>query len=350
MSGPRRILFIRRDNIGDLVLTTPLIHAVRVRFPAAWIGFLGNSYNTPVLAEHPDVDEVFAYDKAKHVPGRSRLAVYLATAQLLWRLRALHIDLVILAGPWPQDHAAQLAAWIRPRAIRGFTMDGLPAAVTESVPYGDGALMHEVEDVYRLAHGLGAVSSPGPCIIAADAGEAARVRKALQAVSQSGDRIVALHLSARRKSQRWPAAYFASLALALHARWHVTLILLWAPGNASDPRHPGDDAKAAEVLSMMPAGIRCLAWPTHSLAQLSGALSACHLMVCADGGAMHMASGLDVPVVAMFGDSPVNRWRPWDSRSEVLQAQEGDVANLEVASVLRACERVLRPASRISIP
>ena len=56
MSEPRRILFIRRDNIGDLVLTTPLIHAVRARFPAAWIGVLGNSYNTPVLAAHPDVD------------------------------------------------------------------------------------------------------------------------------------------------------------------------------------------------------------------------------------------------------------------------------------------------------
>jgi len=341
VSEPRRILFIRRDNIGDLVLTTPLIHAVRIRFPAAWIGVLGNSYNTPVLAAHPDVDEVFAYDKAKHLPGRSRLVVYLATARLLWRLRARRIDLVILAGPGPQHHAARFAAWIRPRAIRGFTMNGQPAAVTESVPYGDGALMHEVEDVYRLAQGMGAAAPPGPCTIAADASEAARVRAALEGVSRIGDRIVALHLSARRKSQRWSAACFASLALDLRARGDVTLMLLWAPGDASDPRHPGDDAKASEVLAMMPPGTRCLPWPTTSLAELSGALQACHLMVCADGGAMHMATGLGVPVVAMFGDSPVNRWRPWDHISEVLQAPDGDVANLDAAAVLHACERVL---------
>ena len=56
---PRKILVIRRDNIGDLVCTTPLLAALRARFPDAWIGVLANSYNAPVLSGYPHVNDVF---------------------------------------------------------------------------------------------------------------------------------------------------------------------------------------------------------------------------------------------------------------------------------------------------
>ena len=340
---PQRILVIRRDNIGDLVLTTPLIHGLRTRFPNAWIGVLGNTYNTPVLGAHPDIDGLFAYDKAKHQPQRRRLAVYVDTARLLLRLRAMRIDIAILAGPGVQRQAAWLAGWIKPRAILGFVVAGAPAQVTMPVVYGGGASLHETEDVYRLGAALGIEGAPGPCILAADATEAARLRQALPAAAR-GRRLVALHISARRPRQRWPAASFAALMRDLMARDDVFPLLLWAPGVAGDPRHPGDDEKAAAIWALLGADARCLAWPTHSLASLSGALASCALMVCADGGAMHVAAGLGVPVVALFGDSPAQRWRPWGVPHEVLQAPAGDVADIPVPSVYAACERLLAGA------
>ncbi len=341
MSGPRRILFIRRDNIGDLVLTTPLIHAVRRRFQSAWIGVLGNSYNTPVLAGHPDVDEVFAYDKAKHQPRRSRWAVYLDTARLLWGLRSRRIDLVILAGPGPQPHAARLAAWVRPHAILGFVGNGKPREVTLPVPYGEGASLHEAEDVYRLGGVFGLDPPAGPSVIAPDAAEAARVRDALAPVTHSGAPVVGIHISARRQLQRWPTENFAALIRGLCLRHGLKILLLWAPGSADDPRHPGDDEKAAAILANVGPLPDCIPWPTASLAQLSGALAACQLTVCADGGAMHMAAGLGVPVVALFGDSPVRRWRPWGVRHEILQAEGGNVAAITVDDVTSACVRLI---------
>ena len=72
-----RILVIRRDNIGDLVCTTPLLAALRRRFPAAWIGALVNSYNATVLDRNPDLDEVFVYRKLKHLgPGESGIRYF----------------------------------------------------------------------------------------------------------------------------------------------------------------------------------------------------------------------------------------------------------------------------------
>src|SRR5262249_6206403 len=78
MSTPApRSLVIRRDNIGDLVCTTPLIAALRRRYPEAWIAALVNHYAAPVLDNNPDLDAVFSYEKAKHLGDEeSRLASY----------------------------------------------------------------------------------------------------------------------------------------------------------------------------------------------------------------------------------------------------------------------------------
>lgn len=94
------ILVIRRDNIGDLVCTTPMLATLRKAMPDAWIGVLVNQYNVAVMRGNPDVNDVFAYRKAKHRgPGESKLAIWLETAGLLWKLRRKGIDVAIVASP-----------------------------------------------------------------------------------------------------------------------------------------------------------------------------------------------------------------------------------------------------------
>lgn len=58
-SMPSKILFIRRDNIGDLICTTPAIHTVRKEYPDAKIGILVNSYNADAIINNPDIDEIY---------------------------------------------------------------------------------------------------------------------------------------------------------------------------------------------------------------------------------------------------------------------------------------------------
>ncbi|MBL8377346.1 MAG: glycosyltransferase family 9 protein [Burkholderiales bacterium] len=341
MKDPQRILIIRRDNIGDLVLTTPLIGALRRRYPQAWIAVLANSYNAPVLDGHPDLDAVFAYDKAKHRPERSRLLVNVGTARLLLRLRRMRIDLAILAGAGVQHEAARLARWIAPRETLGFVERGQPTLVSLPVNAGGGAALHAAQDIFRLGAPLRLEGDPGPCRLAPDAGERERCRAALAAAGCSGQRVVAVHLSARRPAQRWPAQSFVELIEGLARDAGLFFVLLWSPGPAEDPRHPGDDAKAAQVVAGLDGKAPILAWPTASLAALNGALACADLMVCADGGAMHVAAGLGVPVVALFGDSPAERWRPWGVRHLVVQAPGGEVPALGVTAVAEAVKTLL---------
>jgi len=130
-----QILVVRRDNIGDLVCTTPFITALRQRFPAAWIGALVNSYNAPVLERNPDLDAVLAYTKLKHLqPGESAAAVLRRRLAMLWRLRRQRLDHVVLVTA--DARTARLLRWLAPKNL-----------LVAPDPGGG----HEVERVFALA-------------------------------------------------------------------------------------------------------------------------------------------------------------------------------------------------------
>jgi ADP-heptose:LPS heptosyltransferase len=119
----------------------------------------------------------------------------------------------------------------------------------------------------------------------------------------------------------------------------VRFLLLWAPGDPDNPRHPGDDGKARAVVQGC-AGLPVLACPTTTLPRLIAALSLCDYVVCADGGAMHLAAALEKRIVCFFGDSGPERWRPWKARHEVLQPASRDLKDLSVATALAAFGRL----------
>ncbi|HEY4374133.1 MAG TPA: glycosyltransferase family 9 protein [Burkholderiales bacterium] len=337
MSEYRRILVVRRDNIGDLVLTTPLIHALRQRFPSAWIAALTNSYNAPVLEGNGDLDAVYAYDKAKHRPDRTRIGVAISTARLLLQLRHEGIDLAILAAPGYQRQAARLVKLVGARDVLGFAAAEENRSITLPLEYGAGAQLHAAEDVFRLLAPLGVQGGPGPCRMTANPAAVAAVRARL---GNARGPLVAVHISARRPRQQWPAQRFAEVIAALHRRCGTTAMLLWAPGAADDPRHPGDDAKAREVQALA-GDAPVIPMATTSLGELAGALACADLMLCIDGGAMHVTAALGRPVVALFGDSPVHRWRPWGVPQRVIAAAGGDLAPQAAAPVIEAAVSLL---------
>jgi ADP-heptose:LPS heptosyltransferase len=314
-AGPR-ILILRRDNIGDLVCTTPLIDALRARLPGARLEALVTTYNAEVLAGNPALDAVYAYEKLKHRSGgllshlRSRLGQ-------MARLRAQAFDRVLVPSPSPQS--LKLARSLKPGEVLA-----APAAARPGE--------HEVERSYALGRALGATGKPGPLRVFPDAARREALRRAL------GDGpFVAVHISARRPAQQWPLERYAALVAALAKARRV--LLLWAPGARGDARHPGDDAASAEVLRLA-AGAAVTPLPTPDLKTLIAALSLAELVACPDGGAMHLAAGLGKPVVALFGDSPPERWRPWGVPHRVLRPESRNLVDLPLAPVLAACAQL----------
>jgi heptosyltransferase-3 len=316
-----RILIIRRDNIGDLACTTPLVAGLRAQLPRAWLGALVTTYNAEVLARNPALDEIFVYEKLKHRSGGIFMHLKNRLGQLS-RLRQRKLDCVLVPAPAPQS--LKLARSLKPGQVI-------------AAPPGFPAGMHEVERTFGLGRSLGVTGAPGALRIFPDTGKVLELKQRIGAGP-----FTALHISARRPAQRWPLARYAALAAQLSRQGRV--MLLWAPGSKDNPGHPGDDEAAQQVLGManvaqvadMANHPAVIPVATPDLKTLIAALSLADRVICPDGGAMHLAAALGKPVVALFGDSPVERWRPWGVAHRVVRPESRDLASLALEPVLEA--------------
>jgi len=339
-----RILVIRRDNIGDLVCTTPLLAGLRERYPDGHIAALVNTYNRAVLEGNPDVDAVYAYEKGKHRgAGRSILSVYADRLRLILVLRREQFDYAILATPGFAALSLRLARLVGARHVLGYAdPGGTHSRLDIALPYDSGSRAHEVEQVFGLLKALGINRAPPAARVFPDPALRGEPAQALSRMG-GGTPVVGVHVSARRKNQQWPAEKFAALIRAVAERHGARTLLLWAPGEADNPTHPGDDDKARIVVECC-RDLPLLPWPTRELPRLIAALSLCDYAICIDGGAMHLAAGLQKPILCFFGDSPPERWRPWMTPHELLRPASRDLRDLSVEEAVAGFERLIRSA------
>ena len=342
LSGSPRYLIIRRDNIGDLVCTTPFIAALRARHPDAYIAALVNSYNRAILDGNTDVDEVFAYTKAKHRDaGQTFLGVMAARIRMFVHLRRTRIDVAILAAPGFQARSLRLARLAGARQVLGFVDREGQGAIELAVPVTEIRERHEVEAVFQLGAPLGIEGEPPLARVVPDRELLARVDGSISShFKGGGGPVIGLHISARKPSQRWPAERFALLAKMLSLEYGARILLFWSPGAGGNALHPGDDEKANEIIGTCgKEGL--LAIPTTRLEDLIASMSACDMVVCSDGGAMHIAAALQKPIVCMFGDSSPSRWHPWRTPYELHQPDSRNVLDLGVEAVKKSVLKLM---------
>lgn len=333
MARPLRILVTRRDNIGDLVCTTPLLHALRHRYPDAYIALLASSYNVDVLRGNPDIDETFVFLK------RQQKSHGYGLISLLWHrwkveraLRAKHFDYVILAnGGW------RYAQRIRAKHLIGFReRDNPPEKQPDIlVPLSNAPGMHEVEKLAELGKALDVFNALSEMKLYPDVRILERLRQTLLERGFDSSRpLVGVHISSRRARQRWPVEKFAELLRSLYQQEpQRQFLLLWSPGKSDDPMHPGDDEKAMQLMSIC-EGVPILACPTTEVSELIAAMSCTSQVICSDGGALHVAAALGKPILCFFGDSIAAEWRPWGVPYVLLQPPSKIVADIDVEQAL----------------
>lgn len=335
-----KILVIRRDNIGDLICTTPLMRALREAFPQARIDALVNTYNEPVLRHNPDLDNVYAYIKGKHRPaGMSLWRAWWETLRLVLRLRREHYDFVILGQPVFQRQAMKFARVLNAGKVVGYTGSDEAAVLIDHPVQPDPAARHEVEHVMQLLKPFGVQASSPRLRLQLSPAEQLEAKSLRERCCPEGGELVAVHISARKPSQRWPESRFPELMRELAGRENVAFLLFWSPGSENNPLHPGDDEKAQRILEAA-HDVRISAYSTSHLRELMVGLSACDRVICSDGGAMHVAAALDKPMAVMFGKSDASRWHPWGVPHRVLQAESQDVKDVPVESVLQALQQL----------
>ena len=301
------ILIIRRDNIGDLLCTTPLLRGLKDQLKVSRLDVVTNSYAAPVLKGSHLIDHLYIYHKLKH--GHiSFLNAAFERFRLIFNLRKYHYDYILAF-----DHRAlNLTRYLRKTKVL--------------TPIQDWADQTEVERAWELGQRIGLKGVPGPL--------------ALPLYSLSSDikntQILGIHISARRFRQQYPIAQWIKLIRALHdLDTKLTFHIFWSPGDSKSPMHPGDDDKA-EILKEELKDLPVNFMPTPTLESLIESIQTCGSMIMADGGAMHIAAALNRPIVALFGDSNPKRWRPWGVPYKILQNNTENVKDIEPSKIIDA--------------
>ena len=295
--GPA-LLVVQTSFLGDVVLTTPLVSALRRRLAPRRLAVLVRPEAVPLVAGHPDVDQVLVDDKR----GAERGALgWLRTAR---RLRAERFEVAVSPHRSLRTALVLAAAGI-PRRI-GFRESRGARLFHERVPRDRGR--HDVErNLALLAPFGGAATDPPPLHIPV-APEAARRAAAL--VPPGEGPLVGVAPGSVWATKRWTPAGFAAVIGALAAEG-ARCVLLGAPGEAG----------LAEEIARLAGGRATVLAGRTDLATLIAVVDRLALLVANDSAPMHIACARGVPVVAVFcATTPALGYGPWGPRAAVVEA------------------------------
>ena len=294
---PQRILVIRLDLIGDLVLSMTVVHALKRSYPGAEIDLLAIPASAKVVIHDPDLTEIITYD-----PNIWRRPKALFQAKN-WRdvyslrrhLRAHHYDIAVsVFGAW----AGAIAVLSGAKRLVGFERESYPGFMTDNVPgrhWTPGDRKHEVDYCLELAKYSGATISPAdrtPHLYVDPQARQQLEQLLIQEGIEPERPLIACHISSNNgQSKRWPLPYWATLIDKLIREQDAQVILTGAST---------DLPLIESVLRHMQEQAINLAGKT-SLPQLVALLQRTDLVISGDSGPMHIAAAVGTPLIAIHG-------------------------------------------------
>jgi heptosyltransferase-3 len=320
---PEKILVLQIRRLGDVLLTTPLLRALRHLFPQARLDFLSEAANHVVLADNPHLTRLWTYP----VPGGP--VRVLALARALSRER-YDVSVDTLGDP----RSAMIGFLAGARLRIGFDVRIPRRWAYHRVVRRDPS-KYTVDRKLDLVRWLGEVPldlRPEYRVPEAARAEAAGLWTKL---GIEGRRVAALSPVSRKKEKRWDPRAFAAVADRL-AGEGFAILLLWGPGEESQASAVAAAMRAEPVLGGAPP-----------VPQLAAMLERASVLVGNDNGMKHLAVAVETPSVAVHTVSSARSWNPPGDPRHVAVETEGRASEAEMRAVVEATARVLEgsPAS-----
>ncbi len=306
----KNILVIRTDRMGDVILTTPSIKALRQHFPDAKISVLVAPATRELVEGNPNIDEVIVFDRQGAHRG-------LRVFKLIRYLRRQNFDLAILFHTKKITNLICFLANI-PNRIGyknekyGFLLTlGLP----DDRPEGS---KHEAQYCLDVLKPIGIQSNDLALYVPVGNKEEQWVNSFL--VGQGihpHDRLVAVHPGASCISKRWAPAKFAELINKIQSKFDYKIVII---GN--------QDVKSIvnEIKSHLNKPVVDVIGET-TVRQLVSLLKRSQTLISNDSGPVQVAAALQKPVIVLYGRNQpglsAKRWRPLSDKSIVLQKDVG---------------------------
>ena len=306
IAAPKKILFIRIDRIGDLVLSTPALRAIKKRYPGAELTVLAGPAAAPLLASDPGVNRVIVWDASKGL--REEIKV-------ISLLKGFHFDLAI--DPYAEYEAkTALIAFLSGAGTRvGYQSYGRGIFFNVEVsPMAERA--HFIDETLEVLKVLG-INEPRrdpELFVSEEAAAEARAFLKNSGAEKNGF-LVAVHPGGYYESQRWPPESFAAVIGALIEKYGAKVLLI---GGLAE-------RELVENIAAGVAGgpgdkniIKAVNLKTDLLCAL---MRESRLFIGNNSGPLHIASALKIPSISTMGPTDPVRWYPFGPAQVVLRSE-----------------------------
>lgn len=311
----KNILVINTMHIGDLMLVTPALRTLRANYPQAHIALLTDRILADLVRCNENIDECILIDKHGRDKG------ILALIRFIRQIRKRHFDLVI--NYHRNERASAIASFSGGKKIVGYAQPffhrffdhWMPNLAMADTPKDK--VMHQT-----LCH-LKVLQEAAGCTKLDDRGlemwlppeEEKKASDLWQKEFAEDDRVIAFNIGASWMTKRWIDAYFAECAdHFIQEDYHIAFL-----GGPTDvaivkaciEKMKEKDSPKVHVFT-----------GKVSLTVLAGLLRRCCLFLTTDSGPMHVGVAMNVPIVTMFGASPVPTFYPYDGKGIVIKTPE----------------------------
>lgn len=326
----KKILVIRQhDQIGDFLLSTPALRAVRESFPEAFIALVVRPYFAPAALHNKYVDQVIVtYERLSD----------LSLSRLLRFKKEIRrgFDLAILLNTVSHSLTSDLVAhWSGARWVLG--PDHLPFGGTTRnffynfiAPYPDVKRHQSLRNLEILFY-LNIRTDNARENMTLLPEEIAWADDFLIQHGRDAKRpLIAIQAGAAKAGNRWPMEHFAEAANQLAAEFNAQFVLTWGPKEAV----LGEELTKRIKAQVLFGGLL-------DLRKTAALFSRSDVVLCNDTGIMHLAAAVGAPLVAVFGPTDPAEWKPIGEEFVAVRAEDHLTASVTPEMVVKAARNLL---------
>lgn len=327
----QRILVIRKhDQLGDLLLSTPVFRSLKTSFPEANLTVIVRSYMENLFRNHPFIDDVIVFrdNILEWTPKRMNR---------FWKSLRKGYDLTVVLNTVSHSLSSDTMACLSKApyvlgpdhlVFTGCRRNFLYNLESPRSP----DLKHQSQQNLDILRYIGVDTPDLKENIGLDDEERRWAEYTLKDLCEhDGRRIIGIHPGGGKEENRWPTERFAAVADEIQNTFGVNVVLF---------EGLREKDLVDSVLDTMKTPCRVMRGMRQR--QLAALFSCLDMFVCNDTGLMHLAASVCTPLVAVFGPTDPAYWKPWGKSFVAVRGTNGSVQSVDTSSVFHACTKLLK--------
>lgn len=308
---PAKIVIMRTDRIGEVLLSTVLIDGIKKLYPRAKISFVTSMYSKDILSGRDDIAEIIIADIRKN----SNWLLQAVKLAVVFKKRRFDYSIVLNA-----NKILHLATFLAGIPVRiGYNRKWSVFLNKTIEDEREKGRKHEAEyamDFARLL-GLKNFEQPSPRLVCANASREKVKELLFKKGADLSQKLIVIHPASSNPAKMWEKTRYAELIKKLksHSKWEIIVV-----GTREERSLAEEIIRAADENGFNVCG-------ELNLKELAALLKRANVFVGNDSGPMHMAAALDVPVIAIFGRNipgvGPKRWGPYGKIHKVFHMDVG---------------------------